>query len=76
MPSAVGADTFFAVFLAVGFWLIVTLTSSDLERKADIADDGAFLVTLIALGAFVLCELCDLHHPERQARPRRPPCCG
>ncbi len=71
VPSAVGADTFFAVFLAVGFWLIVTLTSSDLERKADIADDGAFLVTLIALGAIVYASyaIFTILNPKQAAPP-------
>ncbi len=52
-PAAVGADTFFAVFLLAGYRMVFTLTSSDLERKADIEDEGAFIVTLITLGAVV-----------------------
>ncbi len=50
-PAAIGADTFFATFLLWSLWLVFTLTSADLARKADIEDVGAFIVTLMTLAA-------------------------
>jgi uncharacterized membrane protein len=39
------------VFVIWSMWLAATLTGADLEKKADIEDEGALIVTLIALGA-------------------------
>lgn len=51
VPAAIGADTFFTVFLLAHWWLVLTLTSDALEKKSDVEDEGAALVTLITLGA-------------------------
>ena len=50
-PAAVASDTFFAVFLLSTWWLVFRLSGDDLERKADIEDEGAFIVTLLTLAA-------------------------
>ena len=53
VPAALGSDTFFLVFVAWSMWLTATLTGADLETKADIEDEGGFIVTLITLAAIV-----------------------
>lgn len=50
-PAAIGADAFFVAFLAASWWLVFRLTDDDLEKRADIEDEGAFVVTLITLAA-------------------------
>ncbi len=47
--AAIGADLFFAPFLAMSWWLIFRSTPADLARQAAIEDEGAFVVTLLAL---------------------------
>jgi uncharacterized membrane protein len=51
VPAALGSDTFFLVFVLWSMVLAATLTGADLEKKADIEDEGGFIVTLIALAA-------------------------
>jgi uncharacterized membrane protein len=51
VAAAIGADVFFAVFVAWSLWLVVTLTAGDLRRKADIEDEGAAIVTLLTLAS-------------------------
>ena len=53
VPAALGADTFFLVSLVWSGWLAATMTGGDLEKKADVEDEGAFVITLITLAAIV-----------------------
>jgi uncharacterized membrane protein len=52
-PAALGADAFFLVFVLWSLWLAATLTGADLEKKADIEDEGAFVILLLTLAAIV-----------------------
>jgi uncharacterized membrane protein len=52
-PEAIASDTFFCVFLIAGWWLVFTQSATDLDKRADIEDEGAFIVTLITLAAVV-----------------------
>ena len=52
-PEAAAGDTFFLAFLLMSWLLIFRLTDDDLEHKADVQDEGAFIVTLITIAAIV-----------------------
>jgi uncharacterized membrane protein len=52
-PAAIASDVFFAAFLISTWWLVFRLSGDDLEHKADIEDEGAFIVTLLTLVAIV-----------------------
>jgi uncharacterized membrane protein len=60
-PAAFGSDAFFLVFIGWSFWLLATLTNNDLERKADVEDEGAIIVTLITLGAIAYTSFAIFH---------------
>jgi uncharacterized membrane protein len=51
--AAIASDTFFLVFLIASGWLVYTQTDDDLETRADVEDEGAFIVTLLTLAAIV-----------------------
>lgn len=51
LPEAIGGDAFFLSFLVMSWWLVFRLTASDLRLRADIEDEGGFVVSLITVGA-------------------------
>jgi uncharacterized membrane protein len=53
VPLALGSDAFFLVSAVWSLWLAATLTARDLDRKADIEDEGAFVILLLTLAAIV-----------------------
>jgi uncharacterized membrane protein len=52
-PVAAAGDAFFLSYLVMVSILVVTLTPEDLDRRADLEDEGIFVVVLITLTAIV-----------------------
>jgi uncharacterized membrane protein len=54
VPLALAGDISFAVFLVLSWRLVFLLGSDDLDRRADVADEGVAIVMMIAVAAIAL----------------------
>jgi uncharacterized membrane protein len=51
VPPAIAADTFFGVYLGGALILATRLTPQELDKRADVEDEGILLILLITLAA-------------------------
>lgn len=53
VPAAIGGDVFFASYLIGSGFLAARVSREELDRRADVEDEGMLLVLLLTIGAIV-----------------------
>src|ERR1700744_1671356 len=66
-----GGDAFFASYVAIMGFIAARITPEELDRKADVEDEGIFLVILFALVVigFTLFAIVTLLHQKQALEP-------
>ena len=66
-----GGDAFFVSYVAIMAWVAARITPKELDRKADVEDEGIFLVILFALVmiAFMFLAIITLLHQKTALDP-------
>lgn len=55
LAPLLAGDVFFAIYLLSAGWFVVSSSVDTLRRRADVEDEGAYLITLLTIAAICFC---------------------